>query len=579
MASDLVVMAMQTRNCRGGKGEKDLFVGLFIELYRRFPDTMTALLPLVPTYGSYKDFFALAETANQAEYSAPLREVILDFVAKRLRLDQVELEASVSEKRKPQGLSLAAKWAPRESAKNKAGSALAKALALRLFGGEPGRERAQYRKLCSSLNRALGTVEVKMCGAAWEEIDLSAVPSVCMLKQRKALLNEKHNGPNPTPAQRETGNRFPESADRVACRKRLRTLLLEEGTKKLKGKQLYPHEIAKKCMHGRQASDLELEIFSAQWEAIRASVKAAMEAQAAAVASPGGGEAPKGMVNLGQLVPLVDVSGSMSGIPMEVAIALGILVSELTAPAFANRMLTFESQPNWVKLEDGASIAEKVRATQSAPWGGSTNFEKALEKILEVCVSAKLHPSQIPDMIVFSDMQFDVAGGYGDRWETQYERIVRRFAESGVQVCGEPWPAPQITFWNLRGDTHGFPASADQPGVKMLSGFSPALLKLVLEGGEEEEEVEVMVDGEKQTKKVKATPLHTLRKCLDDGQYDPVRKVLSASEEGALASYSFTPEMTTAEEGTCLAAAAAGNGNPEGPEGENDEEWEMTEAP
>ena len=28
MASDLVVMAMQTRNCRGGKGEKDLFVGL-----------------------------------------------------------------------------------------------------------------------------------------------------------------------------------------------------------------------------------------------------------------------------------------------------------------------------------------------------------------------------------------------------------------------------------------------------------------------------------------------------------------------------------------------------------------------
>merc|ERR1712046_131877 len=95
----------------------------------------------------------------------------------------------------------------------------------------------------------------------------------------------------------------------------------------------------------------------------------------------------------------------------------------------------------------------------------------------------------------------------------------------------------------------------------------------------EEEEGEVMVDGEKQTKKVKATPLHTLRKCLDDGQYDPVRKVLSASEEGALASYSFTPEMTTAEEGTCLAAAAAGNGNPEGPEGENDEEWEMTEAP
>jgi len=260
---------------------------------------------------------------------------------------------------------------------------------------------------------------------------------------------------------------------------------------------------------------------------------------------------------------------------MEVAIALGILVSELTAPAFANRMLTFESQPNWVKLEDGASIKEKVRATQSAPWGGSTNFEKALEKILDVCVCAKLHPSQIPDMIVFSDMQFDAAMGYGNRcWETQYERIVRRFAESGVQVCGKPWPAPRITFWNLRGNTHGFPVSADQPGVKMLSGFSPALLKLVLEGGEEDEEVEVMVDGKKQTKKVKATPLDTLRKCLDDGQYDPVREVLSASEEGVFASYSFTPETATVEGGGA-AAVAAENGISKGDDGD----WEMTEAP
>merc|ERR1711998_38193 len=156
--------------------------------------------------------------------------------------------------------------------------------------------------------------------------------------------------------------------------------------------------------------------------------------------------------------------------------------------------------------------------------------------------------------IVFSDMQFDEAADYGDRWETQYERIVRRFAESGVKVCGLPWPAPQITFWNLRGTTSGFPASADQPGVKLLSGFSPALLKLVLDGEEEEleeEEVETEVDGEVVVTKVKrkATPLETLRKCLDDGQYDPVRAILPASTEGALASYSFTPaELAEAEE-------------------------------
>ena len=142
-----------------------------------------------------------------------------------------------------------------------------------------------------------------------------------------------------TAAERETGNRFPEDEDRVACRKRLRQCLLEEGTKKLKGKQLHPHEIVQKLMFGQRSSEMEEEIYGAQWEAIRASVKASLEKQSAEAAAGSTGSAasaatavvrPSGGVNLGQLVPLVDVSGSMSGTPMEVAIALGILVSALT---------------------------------------------------------------------------------------------------------------------------------------------------------------------------------------------------------------------------------------------------------
>ena len=46
---------------------------------------------------------------------------------------------------------------------------------------------------------------------------------------------------------------------------------------------------------------------------------------------------------------------------------------------------------------------------QRSPWGSNTNFEMAMEKILQVAVEAKLNPENIPDLIVFSDMQFDVA--------------------------------------------------------------------------------------------------------------------------------------------------------------------------
>ena len=51
-------------------------------------------------------------------------------------------------------------------------------------------------------------------------------------------------------------------------------------------------------------------------------------------------EATEKIVDLGNIVPLVDVSGSMSGTPMEVAIALGILVSEITSAQYARRCFT-----------------------------------------------------------------------------------------------------------------------------------------------------------------------------------------------------------------------------------------------
>ena len=191
----------------------------------------------------------------------------------------------------------------------------------------------------------------------------------------------------------------------------------------------------------------------------------------------------------------------MSGQPMEAAIGLGMLVSELSAPVWKDRVLTFESRPQWVDLSGCAQIADNVKQLQRAPWGGSTDFEAACEQILQAAQRGKLSPDEIPDLIVFSDMQFDCARGYGGRgatsWETHHERLVRRFAEVGRVVCGEPYAAPRIIYWNLRGNTVGYPVQADAPNTQMLSGFSPALLKLVLSGKDlvgDEKEV-VLPDG------------------------------------------------------------------------------------
>ena len=387
-----------------------------------------------------------------------------------------------------------------------------------------------------------------MSNNEWSDIDFtSQVPSVCLMRHRKAFLNEKVKGSPPSYDEDGTGNRKPDDAGRVACRKQLRTISMDQppdapAAKKLKGKQLFPHEIVSKLMGyagSTKSSELEEKLFSTQWEDIRNNVIETLKKFQNRNCEPC--ETGKA-INLGKTVSLVDVSGSMSGVPMEVAIALGLLVSEISEPAFANRCLTFSSEPSWVSLESSETLAEKVSKMMSADWGMSTNFEAATERILDVAVKGKLSPEQIPDLIVFSDMQFNEARGvrqsysysYGssDRqteapnaWETHHERIVRRFKEEGLRVCGKEWPAPHIVYWNLRGDTNGFPAEGHTPGVTMLSGYSPSLMKVLLDGDPI------------------PTPFSRVRKTLDDKEYNKIRKVLNSLPEKKLEFYRMEEVM------------------------------------
>merc|ERR1711881_301492 len=171
-----------------------------------------------------------------------------------------------------------------------------------------------------------------------------------------------------------------------------------------------------------------------------------------------------------------------------------------------------------------------IRNLQRAPWGGSTNFESAMDLLLAACVDGHVQAEDVPDLIVFSDMQFDAASGPG--WETHHERLTRVWREKGYEL-------PSITYWNLRGDTQGgFMADASCPGVRLLSGFSPALLKLVLTGEEVEDDEEVTVDG---VSRAKPTPFQTMRRALDAPRYDAVRTMLSEFNGAPFADYTFTP--------------------------------------
>merc|ERR1711970_1178062 len=379
-----------------------------------------------------------------------------------------------------------------------------------------GNAKAEYRKAMARLTSKLDVPEVKMCGKRWAEIDVAAVPSRCLAKSRRGFLNEKLSRDRPLTVEEDrTGDRHPDDQDRVTCRQNVREAVLSNAS--VKGKQCFPHELVRRVIGGRHASTLEDDLVNAQWAAMKKDV-------VEQIASTGS--------KRGALTALVDVSGSMAGVPMEVSIALGLLVSDLADEPFRSRVLTFESTPRWHKIPATSSPVEQIRNLSRAPWGGSTNFQKAMDLLLTACVDGNVAREDVPDLIVFSDMQFDQANE--GSWETHHERLTRVWREKGYEL-------PTITYWNLRGDTQGgFAADAACPGVRLLSGFSPALLKLVLTGEEADEDEVETVDGVSRAKPT-PTPYETMRKALDAPRYDAVRVMLSEFDGAPFAEYTFTP--------------------------------------
>jgi hypothetical protein len=183
---------------------------------------------------------------------------------------------------------------------------------------------------------------------------------------------------------------------------------------------------------------------------------------------------------LGKMIAMVDVSGSMEGDPMNVAISLGIRIAEKSI--LGKRIMTFSAKPTWVNLDLYPDFISQVSIIKRADWGMNTNFYAALNMILDAIVENKMSPEDVQDMVlvILSDMQIDIADKTNKN--TLYDTIKEKYEATGIRVHGIPYKTPHILFWNLR-STNGFPNLSNERNTSMMSGFSPSLLNLFCEQG------------------------------------------------------------------------------------------------
>ncbi len=482
---DMFVMAFQTRDVRGGKGERRLFYNFINVLYEHDKEMVHKMIHLIPEYGCWRDMWEILKVIPELE------STIFNITKKQFGDDLYRCHSNQLSK-----MSLLAKWLPREKSGNYPG--LARKIANFIYIAENSERKriVRYRKDTSMMNKALKTVEINMCSKSWAEINPETVPGRCLKNHNKAFLNE------PVKKSYIQSLRYPESEDRMECRKHFQEFIeaLAKGEKKAHGANVVmPHELVVKALSCHTSED-ELGINQGQWVSIR--------------------DETLKLGGLGKCVPMCDFSGSMNGLPKLISLALGILVSEINHSAFKDHILTFDAEPRWHSFAEFSTLKEKLNSIKgSLGQGLNTNFYKACTRILDKMVQHKVPVGEEPeDLIVFTDMGFDAANQeyryYGNnvvpKWDTQIEKIRNEFKMAGEELWGEGngWKAPRIVIWNLSANYKDFHAKADQEGVVQLSGWSPSMLKALQKGG-----IQVI------------TPYLGMRAILDDERYDEVRKV------------------------------------------------------
>jgi hypothetical protein len=508
---DIFLIMFEKRDCRGGEKEKKIFYDMFEILCRKYPLICRSIIEIIPEYGSWKDLWQIASEDDRETLTA-----IYKTCSEQMLKDYASFDSKENIK-----LSLCAKWTPTEKCHFYMKLKKTFPQYLRMLFPLSDKPFQHYRKKNTLLRNHLHVVEQLMCDGKYADIDPKRTPSVCAIRSRNAFMNIKKDtkGYN-----NETGNRYPDNEDRVKCRQNWINAV-KQG--QVKSAQLDPCFLANAMINEiwtngsieiidmlnqqwtglsilpmineiRTNGSIEIiDMLNQQWTGLVTKTRLMIEQSV-----------KDGNLPMNNVIPMIDLSPSMNGIPKTAAIGLGIMLAELCDPRFGNVVITFDSNCHIVSLNPNASFSERVRQILHIPMGYSTNFTLAMTRLCEIIEQNTLtDPNDHPAIAILTDEQMDCHGaqmfGYS---ETSDRQIKKMFDNLGTKMTGTPFPRPRTIHWNLRANVDGFPVEASENNCQCITGYSESLLDLILTG------------------KSAPTPYETMRRKLDSDRYDLVRE-------------------------------------------------------
>ena len=419
------------RDIRGGLGERQTFRELIKYIADKHPEAIIPNIPLIGEYGRYDDLYALTGTSVES--------IMWDYIKNQLAEDEENMKQG-----KP--VSLLAKWLKTADASSEMTRKMGIATALCL-----GMTVRDYKKKIKALRKYLDIVERKMSANEWNKIDYSTVPSKAMTNYRTAFYNHDSVG-------------FDDYLNKVS-----------KGEAKINSSTLFPYDILEKYdwfgPWGGHRTVREDSVLEAQWKALPDYV----------------GEESNAIV-------IADTSGSMSGRPINSAVALAIYFAERNKGAYHNLWMSFSMDSKVQRLK-GDTLAQKLMSIDTDLWDGNTNLERAFMNILDIAIENKVKPEEmVKSLIIISDMEIDYCVSVN--WSF-YDEMKARYEALGYEI-------PNIVFWNVNSRHDVFHADKDRRGVQLCSGQSASTFKTLMSS-------------------VGLTPTEMMMKVLNSERYEPIK--------------------------------------------------------
>lgn len=416
------------RDVRGGQGERRFFRVAMRDLARYNTEAARRNLKHIPEFGRWDDLYIFVGT--------PLEKDAFRFIKEQLALD-VQCKTP----------SLLAKWLKSENTSS--------AESRRLGGitrSYLNMNHKQYRKTLAILRDRINVLERLMSEGRWDEIEFDKIPSKAGIKYKNAFA--KHD------------------IERVQANVQSYADFARDETKTVNAKVLNPVDIADQIFNYWYGWNKPSETDRLMWQKYWDNLK----------------DYYNGREELG--IAIVDVSGSMSGQPMNAAVSMGAYIAERGKGPFQNHFITFSNNPQLVKFE-GVDIYDKFQRAREADWSGSTNIEATFDMMLKVALQNHVPADEMPQTLyIFSDMEFNACMSCGaastDRWgyynskrltggniDTLLETIAKRWAAYGYTL-------PRVIFWNLDARQNNIPALGGR--FSYVSGFSMNMVEQILSG-------------------------------------------------------------------------------------------------